>query len=164
MPVPHEPPFVLRELPPGPPGLPSVAQTEQGSLIDGAILHTVRQQDLWIDREEELLRSESPMNKCPKPPRVIPLERPRAEPATDTVQRTHQGRRMMTLKALREKNVTKKKSREFWQIEKAKKRAVTVPFELSHLRPTSTVEHAEKVYDHRELAALGIKTVKWDGR
>ena len=87
------------------------------------------------------------------------------EPATERVRQTHRGRRLTTFQRIRQNNYgTKKETLERWRIRKAMERVVTVPFELSHLRSTYAVEHEERVYDHRELAALGIKTINWDGK
>jgi len=46
----------------------------------------------------------------------------------------------------------------------ALERAIVVPFELEGFRPTRGINFQPRVYRHEELAALGIRTISWDGQ
>lgn len=46
----------------------------------------------------------------------------------------------------------------------ALERTIVVPFELEEFRASRGINFEPRVYRHEELAALGIRTIKWDGQ
>ena len=59
--------------------------------------------------------------------------------------------------------IKKKAQLERRQIRKALERAVTVPFEFSDLRSSSSVQFEHRIYRHEELKGKEITTIEWDG-
>lgn len=49
-------------------------------------------------------------------------------------------------------------------LKQALDRAITVPFELEEFRASRSINLESRVYCHEELAALGIRTICWDGQ
>ena len=49
------------------------------------------------------------------------------------------------------------------RVRKVVEQAVTVPFEFSNLRSSSSVQFESRAYRHEELEESKITTIKWDG-
>lgn len=90
---------------------------------------------------------------------------PISDEAVDVeVEHKHQQKRMDFFKAWKSREKSKQTRMDSARFKKVLSGVTPIPFEPSQFRPSLKVKHEPRVYRHEELAALGVRTMPWDGR
>ena len=131
----------------GPPSL-----SELCSKIIGNIGHTVKKAPA------------SPSGKAKKVRRRQKKKKPVAVREEQGHQHGHQYKRMKNFMRKKSQEKSKQTRMAGGLSRQALERAIIVPFELEEFRPSRGINLEPRVYDHKELAALNVNTIEWDGQ
>ena len=82
----------------------------------------------------------------------------------EPVRQTHRQKRWKMFQEMRQQFGPSKQDKvRYNRVVEAMKNATTVPIEIVDLRPSLKLRHEPRIYQHGELARLGITTIQWDG-